>query len=281
MRQIKAQVIEQAIANLCAQANCVLPGDVQLALERAHALEQSGTGKQVLSELLQNAQIAKNDLLPICQDTGLALVFIDLGQDVHITAGSLEEAVNNGVRQGYEQAYLRKSVVADPLFERANTTDNTPAIIHLRLVPGNKIKLTLAPKGGGCENKSFLRMLVPADGESGLKQTLLDAVQAAGASACPPFVIGIGIGGNSEIAMLNAKRAGLRNLTSHHPNPRYARLEEQLLQLVNASGIGPLGLGGTVTALKVNIKTAPAHIASLPVAVSIGCHAARHASSEI
>ncbi len=281
MRQITSKEIEQAIAELCLKANTLLPADVLQAIEQAYKSEQSETGKQVLDDLLQNARIAKNDKLPLCQDTGLALVFVDLGQEVQIIGKTLEAAINQGVQQGYEQGYLRKSVVDDPLFDRNNTSDNTPAIIHLRLVPGDKIQLTLAPKGGGCENKSFLRMLVPADGVEGVKQTVLDAVQAAGASACPPFVVGVGIGGNSEVAMLNAKRSTLRNLNACNPDPRYASLENELLRLVNATGIGPLGLGGVVTALKVSIETAPAHIASLPVAVSISCHAARHASVEI
>lgn len=281
MRQIQSQEIEKAVAGVCLEASSVLPLDVLQALEQARANERSEVGQQILDDILQNASIAKDDKLPICQDTGLALIFVDLGQEVQIVGESLEAAINQGVRQGYKEGYLRKSVVADPLFDRLNTTDNTPAIIHLRMVPGNKIYLTLAPKGGGCENKSFLRMLVPADGVDGVKQTVLDAVKAAGASACPPFVIGVGIGGNSEVAMLNAKRATLRNLNSKHSDPRYACLEDELLCLINASGIGPLGLGGVVTALKVNIEIAPAHIASLPVAVSIGCHAARHASIEI
>ena len=281
MRQIQSQEIEKALANLCLKANSFLPADVLQAIELARLNERSETGQQVLDDILQNARIAQDDKLPLCQDTGLALVFVDLGQEVQIMGESLETAINRGVQQGYKQGYLRKSVVADPLFDRNNTNDNTPAIIHLRLVPGDKIKLTLAPKGGGCENKSFLRMLVPADGEDGVKQAFVDAVQAAGASACPPFVIGVGIGGNSETAMLNAKLATLRDLNTEHVDPRYARLEGELLQLANATGIGPLGLGGVVTALKVSIETAPAHIASLPVAISISCHAARHASIEI
>ena len=281
MREITSDEIECAVAGLCAKASCILPPDILQSLQESKSKEESSAGKQVLADLLLNAQIAQQDMVPICQDTGLALVFIDLGQEVLIKGCSLEQAVHNGIARGYKEGCLRKSVVSDPLFDRANTKDNTPAFIHLRHVPGDKLHITLVPKGGGCENKSFLRMLVPADGEKGVKQTVLEAVLAAGASACPPFVIGVGIGGTSEIAMLNAKRACMRNVALPNPDARYAKLEQELLEIVNATGLGPQGLGGRITALKVNIEPSPAHIASLPVAVSIGCHAARHADIEI
>lgn len=278
MREIKSSEVTRAVAELCGTAGFELPADVFAGLIKARKAEESPQGQTALDDIILNAQIAGAEKLPICQDTGLALVFVDIGQEVALVGESLEEAVNQGIANGYEKYYLRNSVVDDPLFERANTKTNTPAIIHLRLVPGDKLEITLNPKGGGCENKSFLRMLVPADGEKGVKQTVSDAVHAAGAGACPPFVVGVGIGGNSELAMLNAKRALLRRLDSSHPDPQYARLEDELLKIVNATGIGPQGFGGRSTALKVNIETAPAHIASLPVAVSISCHAARHAA---
>ena len=277
MRNIDSEMIVRAVAGLCGKAACLLPPDILAGLKRAAVQEESPQGRAIINELLENAGIAASESLPTCQDTGLAVIFIDWGQDVLLTGDSLEDAVNQGVRQGYQEAFLRKSVVSDPLFERKNTGDNTPAVIHLRQVPGDRVKIVLAPKGGGCENKSVLRMLTPADGVAGVRRTVYDAAAAAGASACPPFFIGVGVGGSSELAMLNAKRALLRGLDSSHPDPRYACLEDELLALVNTSGIGPQGFGGRVTALKVNVEFAPAHIASLPVAVSISCHAARHA----
>ncbi len=277
MREIKSVEIVQAVAGLCGKAACALPADILAGLQRARDAEESAQGRAILQELLENAALAGSKMLPLCQDTGLAVVFVDWGQAVRLSGASLEEAVNEGVRRGYGEAFLRKSVVNEPLFERKNSGDNTPAIIHLRQVPGDRVKIVLCPKGGGCENKSMLRMLVPADGVQGVKRVVHDAVLAAGAGACPPFVIGVGVGGDSELAMINAKRALLRSIDEIHPDPRYARLEEELLAVVNATGIGPQGFGGRITALKVNVEFAPAHIASLPVAVSINCHAARHA----
>lgn len=278
MREIKSAEVTAAVAELCSAAGFELPDDVFAGLVAAREKEESPMGQTAIDDIILNARIAGGERLPICQDTGLAVFFVDMGQEVALTGKSLEEAVNDGVAKGYETFYLRKSVVDDPLFSRANTGTNAPAIIHLRQVAGDKLEITLAPKGGGCENKSFLRMLAPADGEKGVKRAVVDAVLAAGASACPPFVLGVGIGGNSELAMINAKRALLRDIGLPHPDPRYAALEGELLELVNSTGIGPQGFGGRITALKVNIETAPAHIASLPVAVSISCHAARHAS---
>ncbi len=278
MREIKSAEVTAAVAELCSAAGFELPDDVFAGLVAAREKEESPMGQTAIDDIILNARIAGGERLPICQDTGLAVFFVDMGQEVALTGKSLEEAVNDGVAKGYEKFYLRKSVVDDPLFSRANTGTNAPAIIHLRQVAGDKLEITLAPKGGGCENKSFLRMLAPADGEKGVKRAVVDAVLAAGASACPPFVLGVGIGGNSELAMINAKRALLRDIGLPHPDPRYAALEGELLELVNSTGIGPQGFGGRITALKVNIETAPAHIASLPVAVSISCHAARHAS---
>lgn len=278
MREIKSAEVTAAVAELCSAAGFELPDDVFAGLVAAREKEESPMGQTAIDDIILNARIAGGERLPICQDTGLAVFFVDMGQEVALTGKSLEEAVNDGVAKGYETFYLRKSVVDDPLFSRANTGTNAPAIIHLRQVAGDKLEITLAPKGGGCENKSFLRMLAPADGEKGVKRAVVDAALAAGASACPPFVLGVGIGGNSELAMINAKRALLRDIGLPHPDPRYAALEGELLELVNSTGIGPQGFGGRITALKVNIETAPAHIASLPVAVSISCHAARHAS---
>ena len=281
MREVKSAEITEAVASLCKKACCELPADVLGGLRRAGEVEESPQGRAIIDELLKNAEIAAARGLPLCQDTGLALVFIDWGREAALTDGDLEQAVNAGVRRGYKEAFLRKSAVSDPLFERKNSGDNTPAIVHLRMVAGDRVKIVLAPKGGGCENKSLLCMLTPADGVEGVKKAVRDAVLAAGAGACPPFVIGVGVGGNSELAMLNAKRALLRGVDSPNPDPRYAGLEAELLEIVNATGIGPQGFGGRVTALKVNVEFAPAHIASLPVAVSISCHAARHAAVTI
>lgn len=302
MRSIAASKIEEAVFRLCLQANFNLPADVVAALQGAAQNEESEIGRKVLQELLCNAELAAKELLPLCQDTGLVVVFVEMGQDVQIVddlgedpgaeyssfaaaqnfgpqnPSLLELAINRGVRRGYIEGYLRKSIVSDPLFERLNTGDNTPAIIHLRLGSGSGLRLAVATKGGGCENKSFLRMLSPADGLEGVKQAVLQATVEAGASACPPFVIGVGIGGNAEYAMQLAKQALLRNLSQAHPSQRYAKLEQELLDLINATGLGPQGFGGRVSALKVNVEYAPCHIASLPVGISLSCHSARHAS---
>ena len=277
MREIHVDVITKAVCDLAIKACCILPGDVYDCFKERQAAEASPVGKDVLGQLLQNADIARAETNPICQDTGLAIIFLDLGQEVHIVGGDLEKAINDGVRMGYTDGYLRKSAVEEPLFERKNTRDNTPAIVHVRVVPGDKIKMRLAPKGAGSENKGILRMLVPADGIAGVKKTVLDTVIAAGPNACPPMVVGVGIGGTMEMACLCAKRACARDLDTRNADPRYAALEDELLEMINKTGIGPAGLGGNTTAMKVNVEWCATHIASLPVAVNINCHAARHA----
>lgn len=277
MRELQASEITEAVAGLARRACCHLPQDIYAALCRAQETEASPVGQNILQQLVDNADIAAREEMPICQDTGLAVIFADLGQDVHIAGGDFSEAVHEGVRRGYVDGCLRKSVVAEPLFARKNTGDNSPAILHVRLVPGEKLRLRLAPKGAGSENKSVCRMLVPADGLEGVCGVVRDAVLAAGPNACPPMVVGVGIGGNMEMACLCAKRAAVRDLDSHNPDPRYAALEDRLLAMINSSGIGPQGLGGRTTALRVHVEWYPTHIASLPVAVNINCHAARHA----
>ncbi|MDR2744683.1 MAG: fumarate hydratase [Desulfovibrio sp.] len=277
MREISSESITKAVAELAVKANCVLPDDVYGSFKNLSQSEPSPVGRDVLGQLLKNADIARNESMPICQDTGIAVVFADIGQDVRIAGGDFEEAIHEGVRRGYVDGYLRKSVVAEPLFERKNTKDNTPAVVHIRVVPGDSLRLRLAPKGAGSENKGVLKMLVPADGIEGVKKVVLDAVIAAGPNSCPPMIVGVGIGGNMEIACLCAKRACARDMVSKNPDPRYAALEDELLALVNKTGIGPAGLGGRATALKVNVEWYPTHIACLPVAVNINCHAARHA----
>lgn len=281
MRELQVSTITEAVAQLAKQANCYLPQDVYEAFQKARANEPSPSGQEILGQLLENADIARNEDMPICQDTGLAIVFVEVGQDVHLAGGALEEAIHAGVAKGYVEYYLRKSAVAEPLFDRANTKNNTPAVIHTRIVPGDKVKIKLAPKGAGSENKSALKMMVPADGVAGVKKFVVDVVKAAGSNSCPPMVIGVGLGGTMEMAAICAKRAAARDIESRNADPRYAALEEELLELINKTGIGPQGLGGRTTALKVNIEWYPTHIASLPVAVNINCHAARHAEVEL
>lgn len=279
MREITAEEISTAVATLAVQACCDLPPQMKESLAKASQSEPSPLGRHILGLLQENAAIAQREQTPICQDTGLAVVFADIGQDVHITGGDFAEAVNEGVRRGYVGGCLRSSCVGDPLFGRENTRDNTPAIIHARIVPGERIHLRLAPKGAGSENKSLLKMLTPADGVEGVRQAVLDAVLAAGPNACPPLVVGVGLGGNMELACLFAKRAAARDVGTRNADPRYAALEDELLLLINQSGIGPQGLGGETTALAVHVEWAPTHMASLPVAVNINCHAARHAEA--
>lgn len=279
MKKIHVDSIVAAVAQLAINAACRLPNDMTAALRAALAREPSPVARDILQQLLENAAIAAQENMPICQDTGLAVVFADVGQDVHIMGGGFEDAIHEGVRRGYTDGFLRKSSVAEPLFERKNTNDNTPAVIHTRLVPGDTIRLRLAPKGAGSENKSVVKMLVPADGIEGVRAVVLDAVRAAGPNACPPLVVGVGIGGTMEAAALCSKRAAARDLTSCNPDPRYAALEDELLDLINKTGIGPQGLGGLTTAVKVHIEWLPTHIACLPVAVNINCHAARHAQA--
>ncbi|MDD2967164.1 MAG: fumarate hydratase [Desulfovibrionaceae bacterium] len=277
MREISVQHISDAVRELAIQACCILPQDVYAALAKSQESEPSPVGKSILKQIVKNADIARTDAVPMCQDTGITIIFAEVGQDVHIVGGSFEEAVNDGVRRGYSEGYLRKSMVAEPLFDRVNTKDNTPAMLHTRLVPGQHVRLRLAPKGAGSENKSMLKMLIPADGIEGVRKVVLEAVLAAGPNSCPPLVVGVGLGGSMEMAALCAKKAASRDLASSNPDPRYAAFEEELLELINKTGIGPQGLGGATTALKVHVEFCPTHIASLPVAVNINCHAARHA----
>ena len=281
MRVVQAEMISKTVSELCKQACYVVTPDMRAAFEKARENESSPIGKDILGKVLQNADLAQKHVAPICQDTGMAVVFVDIGQDVHIEGGFLEDAINEGVKDGYVGGYLRKSVVNDPIFERKNTTNNTPAVINVRIVRGDKIHIKVAPKGFGSENKSTLKMLVPADGLEGVKKVFLDTVKLAGPNACPPMVIGVGIGGTMDKAALMAKYAAARDADSKNPDPRYARLEEELLELACKTGVGPQGLGGDTTAVKVNIEWYPTHIAGLPVAININCHAARHAEAEI
>ena len=281
MRVVQAELISKTVSELCKQACYVVTPDMRAAFEKARENERSPIGKDILGKVLQNADLAQKRIAPICQDTGMAVVFVDIGQDVHIEGGFLEDAINEGVKDGYVGGYLRKSVVNDPIFERKNTTNNTPAVINVRIVRGDKIHIKVAPKGFGSENKSALKMLVPADGLEGVKKVFLDTVKLAGPNACPPMVIGVGIGGTMDKAALMAKYAAARDADSKNPDPRYAKLEEELLELACKTGVGPQGLGGDTTAVKVNIEWYPTHIAGLPVAININCHAARHAEAEI
>ena len=275
MRIIKAELIRDSIKELCMQANYHLPIDVKKALFEAIETEDNLLSKETLTVLKENAEIASNNNAPICQDTGMACIFIEVGQDVHIE-GNLEEAIHEGVRQGYEQGYLRKSVVDDPVFDRINTKDNTPAIINYTITTGDKIKITVAPKGFGSENMCQIRMLTPSDGVEGIKEFVMKVVNDAGPNACPPTVIGVGIGGSFDRVALLSKKAMMREIGTHHQDERYASLEKELLEKINKTGIGPAGYGGKTTALSLNIETYPTHIAGMPVAVSICCHVARH-----
>ena len=280
MREVQCSEITDVIRDMCIEATHFLSEDMKCALEDGVRKEKSSLGKQVLESLEENLKIAGEDMIPICQDTGMAVVFMEVGQDVHIVGGSLEEAINEGVRRGYVEGFLRKSVVKDPL-HRENTKDNTPAIIHYSIVPGSSVKIILAPKGFGSENMSRIVMLKPADGIEGVKKVILDTVDAAGPNACPPMVVGVGIGGDFEKCALMAKHALTRPVGQHSPIPYVSQLEEEMLGKINQLGIGPGGLGGTVTAFAVNIETYPTHIAGLPVAVNICCHVNRHCVREI
>ncbi len=280
MREVKAARITEEVARLCMEANFELEDDIQKALEKAYAGEESEAGREVLRQILENSGIARSEKMPICQDTGLAVIFVELGQEVHITGGGFEDAVNQGVRKGYTDGYLRKSSLADPV-RGGNTGDNTPAVIHLTLVPGDALKLWVVPKGGGSENMSRVAMMKPADGVEGIKKFVVDNIRAAGGNPCPPIIIGIGIGGTFERCAFLAKKALLREIGSAHGDPFYAALEKEILGLVNDTGVGPMGLGGRTTALAVHIEAAPRHIASFPVAMNVNCHAARHKYIEL
>ncbi|MEW6025857.1 MAG: fumarate hydratase [Planctomycetota bacterium] len=274
MREIKAENIVAAIKKMCIEANCVISDEVIALLKKSLGIEESPTGKEMLQQILENDKIAKDKIVPICQDTGTAVVFAEIGQDAHITGGYLYDAINEGVRQGYKDGFLRKSIISDPL-NRKNTNDNTPAMIHPEIVPGDKLKIYLLPKGGGAENMSALKMLPPSAGLEGVKKFIIETVKNAGANPCPPIIVGVGIGGNFDGCAVLAKRAHLRPAGTPNPNPFYAKLEQDLLKEINNLGIGPQGLGGRCTALAVHIEYGPVHITALPVAVNINCHAAR------
>ncbi len=280
IRTVKTEEITKNIKEMCIEANHYLSTDMDRAMKNAAESEKSELGKKILNQLQDNLKIAADEMIPICQDTGMAVVFLEVGQDVHFEGAAIEDAVNEGVRQGYEEGYLRKSVVGDPII-RENTKDNTPAVIHYSIVPGDKVKLTLAPKGFGSENTSRIFMLKPADGIEGVKNAILTAVREAGPNACPPMVIGVGIGGTFEKCAFLAKKALTRPVNEHSEIPYVRVLEEEMLSKINRLGIGPGGLGGTTTALAVNINTYATHIAGLPVAVNICCHVNRHVMREV
>jgi fumarate hydratase subunit alpha len=279
MREISTKEIIKVVRDLCIDANYNLGDDVLYAFNQAIEKEESGTGREVLRELVENARIAREEKVPLCQDCGLAVVFIEIGQDVHITGGDLREAINEGVRQGYTEGYLRKSA-CNPITRR-NTGDNTPAITHLQIVPGNKMKIIFAPKGGGSENMSRVDMLTPAVGIEGIKDFVVKRVKESGSNPCPPTIIGIGVGGTFERSAILAKKALLRNVGDRNPDPELAKIEEEILARINKLGIGPMGYGGDTTSLDVFLEIEPCHIASLPVAVNIQCHAARHKEAVI
>ena len=275
MREVNVSIITDNIKEMCIEANHYLTDDMKNVFENAVKNEESALGKQVLGQLEENLKIAGEDMIPICQDTGMAVVFINVGQDVHLTGGDITDAINEGVRRGYVEGYLRKSVVKDPIY-RENTKDNTPAVIHFNIVPGDKVDITVAPKGFGSENMSRVFMLKPADGIEGVKEAILTAVKDAGPNACPPMVVGVGIGGTFEKCAYLAKKALTRDLNEESPVEYVRNLEKEMLEKINKLGIGPGGLGGTQTALAINIETYPTHIAGLPVAVNICCHVNRH-----
>ena len=280
MREIDVKTITENVAEMCKEAAYYLPEDVYRGLKKGRESEKSPVGQVVLDQIINNAEIAKNEDRPICQDTGMTIVFLKVGQDLHITGGNLNDAVNEGIAKGYTEGYLRKSVVGEPLFNRVNTKNNTPGVIYTEIVPGDKLDITIAPKGFGSENKSGIKMLVPADGVEGVKKAVMDIILHASMNPCPPIVVGVGIGGTMDRAALMSKKALTRSIEERNPMPEYAKLEEELLELINKTGIGPQ-LGGTTTALGVNIEWGPTHIAGLPVAVTICCHAMRHSHREL
>lgn len=280
MRSVDVSIVTRNIKEMCIQANHFLSEDMDIAMKNAVETEEAPLGKQILTQLQENLKIAGEDMIPICQDTGMAVVFIEVGQEVHFEGGSLTDAINEGVRQGYVEGYLRKSVVGDPII-RENTKDNTPAVIHYNIVPGDKVKIKVAPKGFGSENMSRVFMLKPADGIEGVKNAILTAVQDAGPNACPPMVVGVGIGGTFEKCSLMAKDALTREVGTHSDIQWVKDLEEEMLETINKLGIGPGGLGGTTTALAVNVNTYPTHIAGLPVGINICCHVNRHIVREV
>lgn len=280
MREINVSVITDTVARLCMDANTHLPEDVKCAIRDCRLREDGTIAQGILDNIIENFEIAHRECVPICQDTGMACVFLEIGQDVHLVGGDLTEAVNEGVRRGYAKGYLRKSVVADPL-RRGNTGDNTPAMLYTEIVPGEAVKITLGPKGFGSENMSAIRMFKPSAGIEGIKDFILETVENAGPNPCPPIVVGVGIGGTFDKAALLAKKALMRPLGSAHPDPYYAALEREMLEKINALGIGPQGFGGKTTAIGVNIETMPTHIAGMPCAININCHVTRHKTEVI
>ena len=278
MREVNVKDLIPIVKKLCIDANYYLGEDVIDKIKEFKAKEESETGREVLDILLENYELAAREKMPICQDTGIAVTFLEIGQDVHLVGGDLYEAVNEGVRQGYKDGYLRKSMVDDPIIERKNTKDNTPAIIYTDIVPGDKIKVTIAPKGGGSENMSEVKMMKAADGIEGVIDFVVDRIKRSGGNPCPPIVVGVGLGGNFEQSALLAKKALLRNLDEENPDPKWAKVEKEILEKINNLGIGPQGLGGRTTAIGVHILSMACHIASMPVAVNVQCHAARHKS---
>ena len=280
IRTVQTEIITETIKKMCIEANYSLSSDMVKAMRKAEEKEESVLGKQILAQLQDNLEIAASDMIPICQDTGMAVVFLEVGQDVHFEGGSFEDAVNEGVRRGYTEGFLRKSVVGDPIL-RENTKDNTPAVIHTRIVEGDRVKITVAPKGFGSENMSQIRMFKPSAGLQGIKDFILEVVETAGPNPCPPMVVGVGIGGTFDKCALLAKKALMRPLDSSNPDPFYADLEKEMLEKINELGIGPQGFGGKTTAIGLNIETLPTHIAGMPCAVNINCHVTRHKSEVI
>ncbi len=276
MREIQANLITETVARLAIEANHFLGEDVAAALRHGREVEESPAGREVLDQLLKNVEIAREGEFPLCQDTGVAVIAIELGQDAHIVGGNLVDAINAGVRKGYTDGYLRKSMVAQPFSARKNTKDNTPAVIHSEIVPGDAVKITVMPKGGGCENMSALGMLKPADGRQGVLDFVVGVIDRAGSNPCPPTIVGVGVGGNADQAMWLAKKSLLRPLGKANPDPELAALETDLLTRINNLGIGPMGLGGRITSLAVHCESAPCHIASMPVGVNVQCHSARY-----
>ena len=281
MREVNVSLVRDTVAKLLIDSSCIIPDDLFAMYKDALKNEVSPLGRHALEQVILNAEIAKREYIPCCQDTGVALVFIDVGQDVHIVGGSLETAIQDGVKKGYIEGYLRKSSVGDPLFDRKNPGDNSPGVVHMRIVEGDKIHLRCAPKGFGSENKATLKMLMPADGIEGFKKFVFESVREAGADPCPPMVIGVGVGGTFEKCALMAKTASMRDVSISNPDPRYAALETELRDMINKTGVGPQGFGGRYTCIKVNIEEYSTHMAGLPVAVNINCHAARHAEATI
>ncbi len=275
MRIINSDIIKNTVSDMCMEANYCLPFDIRCALEKFQKEEKSEVGKEILSKIRENYKIAENREIPICQDTGMAVFFVDIGNEIYIEGDTITDAINAGVKEGYEKGYLRKSIVKDPI-ERINTGDNTPAVIHYSFSKGDKIKITIVPKGFGSENMSAVKMFAPSAGIEAIKDFVVETAESAGSNPCPPIVVGVGIGGNFESCAIMAKKALARDALSHNENEYYAKLEDELLELINKTGIGPQGFGGSTTAISVNIETAPTHIAGMPCAVNISCHASRH-----